>query len=100
MRGALTMSLSGRPEAFEGRRRHADIVTTDHLRLRRTRKAAKMMMKTAMMVAERMCYSKTLAAPNHRRSTARSKRGLEGTQQVALCACGVAPASEGNIVTT
>jgi hypothetical protein len=35
-------------------------------------KAARMMMKTAMKVAERMRYSESFAAPNRRRGTARS----------------------------
>jgi hypothetical protein len=34
-----------------------------------------MMIKTATIVAERMCYSKALAAPNRRRVTARSSDG-------------------------
>ena len=35
-------------------------------------------MRIAMIVAGRMCYSETLAAPNRGRGTARSKRWLEG----------------------
>jgi len=34
-----------------------------------------MMMKTAMIVAERMRYSEAIAAPNRRRVTARSSDG-------------------------
>jgi hypothetical protein len=69
------VKLSGRAEASEGRRRHTEVTAADHLRLRRTRKTAKMMIKTATIVAERMCYSKALAAPNRRRVTARSSDG-------------------------
>jgi hypothetical protein len=66
----LTVKLSCRPGASDGRRRHAEVPAADHLRLRCTMKAARMMMKTAMKVAERMCYPTTLAAPNHQRVTA------------------------------
>lgn len=68
----LTMKLRGRAEVSEGRRRHAEVSAADHLRLRCTMNAATMMMKTAMKVAERMYYSKPLAAPNRWRFTDRS----------------------------
>ena len=54
------------------RRRHGEMAAADHLRARYTMMAATTMMKRAMKVADPMCYSQTVVAPNHRRFTARS----------------------------
>jgi hypothetical protein len=61
-------------------------------------KAARMMMKTAMKVAERMRYSKPVRGAQLPARHGPLQRLLEVTHRSPLCACGATAASEGTVL--